>query len=72
MCLSSEGNNSQGQPFYGPYDAQELVKQHAKEIGIELVTFQMVVYAPKENKYIPMDEVSPGMETLNISGTELR
>ena len=26
------GNNSQGKPFYGPYDAQELVKKPEDEI----------------------------------------
>ena len=28
------GNDSNGNPFYGPYDAQELFQQHEEEIGI--------------------------------------
>ena len=37
------GSNSQGEPFYGPYDAQELVQAHTAEIGIEIVPFKQMV-----------------------------
>jgi sulfate adenylyltransferase len=61
-----------GKPFYGPYDAQELVKEHAAEAGIELVPFQELVYVEDRGEYMTRDEVPEGSTILNLSGTELR
>lgn len=66
------GKNSQGEDFYGPYDAQDLVKKHTDELGIEMVPFQMMTYLPDLDEYHPVDAVPEGAKTLNISGTELR
>jgi len=66
------GSDSSGKPFYGPYDAQELVAQYEAELGVGMVPFQMVVYLPDEDRYVPEDEVPEGAKTLSISGTELR
>ncbi|KAI8925371.1 sulfate adenylyltransferase [Entophlyctis helioformis] len=66
------GKDSQGNDFYGPYDAQELVEQYKSELDIQVVPFQMVSYVPETDEYIPADQVPQGVRTLNISGTELR
>ena len=66
------GNDSDGKPFYGPYDAQELFKKHEKEMGVTMVPFQMMVYLENEDRYVPDNEVPAGARVLNISGTELR
>jgi sulfate adenylyltransferase len=66
------GRDSQGQPFYGPYDAQELLRKHQDELEVEMVPFQMVSYVEELDTYMPQDEIQPGMRTLDISGTELR
>lgn len=66
------GKGADGKDFYGPYDAQKLAQQHAKEIGIEVVPFQMMVYTPANDTYMPIDEVPEGVETASISGTEQR
>ncbi|CCU99804.1 unnamed protein product [Malassezia sympodialis ATCC 42132] len=66
------GKNSKGQDFYGPYDAQDLVRKHTDELGIEMVPFQQMTYLPDSDEYQPVDEVQPGTRTLDISGTELR
>jgi sulfate adenylyltransferase len=66
------GNDSQGKPFYGPYDAQDLVQKHEAEIGIEMVPFKEMVYLQNRHQYAPSDEIQPGEAILNISGTELR
>jgi sulfate adenylyltransferase len=66
------GKNSQGKDFYGPYEAQELFKQHAAEIGIEMVDFKQMVYVQEKAQYYPVDEVPEGSTVLDISGTELR
>ncbi len=62
----------QGKPFYGPYDAQELMQQHEDELGVEMVPFKMVSYVEDLDTYMPQDEVPAGTRTLDISGTELR
>jgi sulfate adenylyltransferase len=66
------GKDETGKPFYGPYDAQELLRQHEKELGVTMVPFQMMVYLEDEDRYIPQDEVPQGARVLDISGTELR
>lgn len=66
------GNDSNGQPFYGPYDAQDLMQQHEDELGIKMVPFKMVVYVEDKDAYYPMDEVPEGVRTMSLSGTELR
>ena len=66
------GNNSQGEDFYGPYDAQELFAKYQDEIGVEMVDFKHMVYVQDRAQYEPADEVEKGTTVLNISGTELR
>ena len=66
------GKNSAGVDFYGPYDAQYAVEKYRSELGIEVVPFQQMTYLPDSDEYKPDDQVTPGVRTLNISGTELR
>jgi sulfate adenylyltransferase len=66
------GNDAAGKPFYGPYDAQALLRAHQDELGVEMVPFQMMVYVEDRDEYMPEDEVPEGVRVLNISGTELR
>ena len=66
------GNRSDGKPFYGPYDAQELFREHEAELGMEMVPFRLMVYLEDRDAYAPVDEVPEGARTLEISGTDLR
>ena len=66
------GSDSNGNPFYGPYDAQELMKEYRDELGVEMVPFRMVVYVEQTASFTPVDEVPEGATVKNISGTELR
>jgi len=66
------GQDSKGKDFYGPYDAQDLLKEHADELDITMVPFQLMVYAENRAQYIPIDEAEDDDNVLNISGTELR
>lgn len=66
------GKNSHGKDFYGAYDAQDLVAKYDKELQIEMVPFQQMTYLPSTDEYQPVDEVPKGIQTLDISGTELR
>ncbi len=58
--------------IYGPYDAQELVAKHAREIGMEMVPFHDLVYVVDEDRYEEASRVPAGAATRSISGTELR
>ena len=66
------GKDSKGNDFYGPYEAQEMLAKYEKEIGIEMVPFQMMVYVKERAEYVPASEVEKGHSVLNISGTEFR
>jgi len=66
------GKNSAGEDFYGPYDAQDLFRQHQDEMGIEMVPFKHMVYVQERAQYEPADEIKDDVTILNISGTELR
>ena len=66
------GKNKQGDDFYGPYDAQELVQKHEQELGIKMVPFEMMVYVEERAQYAPVSEIKKDESVLNISGTELR
>jgi len=66
------GNDSSGKPFYGPYDAQEIMVEHEAEIGVKMVPFEMLVYLPDEDRYVEVKDVPEGAKTLNISGTQVR
>ena len=66
------GSDSSGTPFYGPYDAQELLRTHEGELGVAMVPFKLMVFVEDTDSYMPIDEVPEGKRTLNLSGTELR
>ncbi|MFV0359699.1 sulfate adenylyltransferase, partial [Tropicimonas sp.] len=64
------GANSKGEDFYGPYDAQDLFRQHEAEMGIEMVPFKHMVYVQDRAQYEPVDEIADKdtVTILNISG----
>ena len=66
------GIDSQGKPFYGPYEAQTMMSQYAGEIGVEPVEFKELVYLAEEDKYEEVDKVAEGTRVFSISGTQVR
>ena len=66
------GLNSSNEPFYGPSEAQSLLKEHADEIGVTPVFFDEFVYVPSKNFYEESSKVAPGTKTSTISGTQVR
>jgi sulfate adenylyltransferase len=66
------GKGRDGEPFYGPYDAQEMLRRHQEELGVTMVPFRQMVYVEDLDTYVPEDEVPDGVRVLNISGTEQR
>jgi len=66
------GKDSEGRPFYGPYDAQQLLQQFESEIGVKMVPFKEIVYLPDEDRFEEQDQVPVGTRIATISGTEVR
>ena len=66
------GIDSKGQPFYGPYDAQNLLQQVEHEIGVTMVPFKELLYLPDEDRYEEKDQVRDGTKIASISGTAVR
>ena len=66
------GKDASGKPFYGPYDAQELVRTYEQELEMTMVPFRNMVYVKDLDAYYPDDEVPQGAKVLDLSGTEQR
>lgn len=69
---ASPGVDSSGKPFYGPYDAQELVTSFSDELGVGVVPFQELVYLPEEERYEEVSKIAPEVRTASLSGTQVR
>ncbi len=69
---ASPGNNSNGEPFYGPYDAQDLVQKYSSELGVGVIPFRELVYLPDEERYEEIIKVPSHTRTASISGTQVR
>jgi sulfate adenylyltransferase len=66
------GKDSKGKPFYGPYEAQQLVAKHSDELGVRMVPFSELIYLPDEARYEETANVPAGVRTASISGTQVR
>ena len=69
---ASPGSDSRGRPFYGPYDAQEMVESHRDELGVAVVPFKELVYLPAEERYEEVSRIPAHAVTASISGTQVR
>ena len=66
------GKDSSDRPFYGPYDAQNLLQKFESEIGVRIMPFQEIVYLPDENRYEEKPRVQTGARVATLSGTQVR
>jgi len=69
---ASPGVDSNGKPFYGPYDAQDLVASFSDELGVKMVPFRELVYLPEEDRYEEISKIPAQTRTATISGTQVR
>jgi len=67
---ASPVNDRNGEPFYGPCDAQELVRRHQDELDITMVPLKSMVYVENKAEYLPSDETEPGDKSLELSDRE--
>lgn len=66
------GQDSKGAPWFGPYEAQELVQKHADEVGVKVMAFSEMLYVPESDSYEERDKLPEGVLTAAISGTQVR
>jgi sulfate adenylyltransferase len=69
---ASPGVDSNNRPFYGPYDAQRSLTEHAAEVGVQPLCFSEMVYLADEGRYEESSRVLAGRRTASISGTKVR
>src|SRR5689334_6918624 len=69
---ASPGKDSQGNPFYAPYAAQQLVQQFEAELGVKVIPFGEFVYLPEEDRYEDSRLLQQEVATASISGTQGR
>lgn len=64
---------SNGNPFYTPYQAHNVVKSVQDKLGIKPIFGKNMVYIETDGgKYVQADQVPPNTPVKDISGTELR
>jgi len=66
------GANSKGKDFYGPYEARDAAIKHQKELGLNLLAFENMLYSPEDDTYYQENVVPKNKKTLKLSGTEVR
>ncbi len=69
---ASPGLDSTGKPFYGPYEAQELVERFSDELGVGVNSFREIVYLIEEQRHEELSKVPARVRTASISGTRAR
>ena len=66
-------NGGKNENSYYPVDAAwQLTARYSKELGIEILPFEDMVYLPFEDEYLPIPEVPEGTQTIQFSGNEIR
>ena len=66
------GPDSNGEPFYGPFDAQDMILRFADELGVKPVPFAEMVYLEDEDRYEENSKLPNGAKVRKISGTQVR
>jgi sulfate adenylyltransferase len=69
---ANPGLDQNGNPFYDSYQTHEMVEQWSEKMGINVLTFDEVVYLPFEDEYRTRDKVPDGTQTISMSGDDIR
>ncbi len=64
--------DSVNEPAFGQEEAQRIVADHSKTLGIELVAAREMVYVEQRKQFVAMDEVPPGNHVLHLPANEVR
>lgn len=70
------GQDASGVPFYDPYEAQALLREHEAELGVAMVAFKEMRYDRKRGAVRQAGDVAGAdgapSDTVHLSGTEMR
>ena len=66
------GPSPNGKWFYSGKAARQLTEAHSAEIGVNVIPFEEIVYLPFEDEFRAVDQVPEGVQTLALSGSEIR
>lgn len=66
------GNDSQGNPIYGMYDAQDLVQSFEDELGVKVLPFKELLYLTEEERYEETSKIAENTPVARLSGTQVR
>lgn len=70
--MAGSKSSISGEDFYGAYDAQDMAKQYAPELGMQTVPSLNVVYTEEEG-YVTADVAkAKGLTQKKLSGTKFR
>ncbi|PYT00882.1 MAG: adenylyltransferase [Acidobacteria bacterium] len=69
---ASPGVDENGRPFYGPYEAIELVRRFSDELGVRVMSFEELVYLPDDKRYEEISKVEEGKTFFALSGAKIR
>lgn len=64
--------NGNGEQYYDNSAARKLTEEFSQEIGIGIVPFEELVYLPFDDVYRPIDQVPDGVQTISLSGSDIR
>ena len=69
---ANPGLDASGKPFYDSAQTRRFVAEQAQRIGINIVAFDELVYLPFEDEYRTRDRVAENVQTLSMSGADIR
>lgn len=64
------GPGADGHSFYERDASMRLAQSYSEELGIDIVSFDEMVYAMEEDSHMPVSEVPPGNTTHSLSDDE--
>ncbi|NOX34506.1 MAG: bifunctional sulfate adenylyltransferase/adenylylsulfate kinase [Deltaproteobacteria bacterium] len=69
---ASPGNDITSMPFYKYDDATKLAQTATRELGVQTITFEEMVYLPFEDEYKIASKVPKDINTISFSGTDIQ
>jgi len=69
---ASPGNDNNHKPFYKYDEATILAQDATKELGVDTITFEEMVYLPFEDEYKIAGNVPKDIDTISFTGTDIQ
>ena len=69
---ASPGNDSKNKPFFKYDEATKLARNATKELGVETITFEEMVYLPFDDEYKIASQVPKDKDTISFTGTDIQ